>query len=165
MHGALIRLSGATGLASSRCSWNRPAACPRFSAAAASWVGVPPPPFKRTGAGRCARKRPRLGFTASLPSAAPPLPDGLGTHRALRVRGAPRRHHDYAHVSKAQDRRHSRGRTGGRHTHRPRARSIRRRPPPLIRLKRCGRRGSSPRCSRAGAHWRERSGPQRRNAR
>ena len=28
MHGALIRLSGATGLASSRCSWNRPA---RFS--------------------------------------------------------------------------------------------------------------------------------------
>jgi hypothetical protein len=61
--------------------------------------------------------------------------------------------------------RHSRGRTGGRHTHRPRARSIRRRPPPLIRLKRCGRRGSSPRCSRVGAHWRERSGPQRRNAR
>ena len=51
------------------------------------------------------------------------------------------------------------------HTHRPRARAIRRRPPPLIRLKRCGRRGSSPRCSRAGAHWRERSGPQRRNAR
>ena len=51
------------------------------------------------------------------------------------------------------------------HTHRPRARAIRRRPPPLIRLKRCGRRGSSPRCSRAGAHWRERWGPQRRNAR
>ena len=39
---------------------------------------------------------------------------------------------------------------------RPRARAIRRRPPPLIRLKRCGRRGSAPRYSRAGAHWRER---------
>jgi len=51
------------------------------------------------------------------------------------------------------------------HTHRPRARAIRRRPPPLIRLKRCGRRGSAPRYSRAGAHWRERWGPQRRNAR
>jgi hypothetical protein len=28
MHGALIRLSGATGLAFSRCSWNRPARFP-----------------------------------------------------------------------------------------------------------------------------------------
>jgi len=39
------------------------------------------------------------------------------------------------------------------------------RPAPLIRLKRCGRGGSSPRCSRAAAHRRERSGPRRRNAR
>ena len=37
------------------------------------------------------------------------------------------------------------------------------RPAPLIHLKRCERRGSSPRCSRAGAHRPERSGPQRRN--
>ena len=43
-------------------------------------------------------------------------------------------------------------------------RSIKGRPAPLIRLKRCERRGSSPRCSRAAAHRPERSGPQRQNA-
>jgi hypothetical protein len=35
MHGALIRLSGATGLASSRCSWNRPA---RFPSRVSLWL-------------------------------------------------------------------------------------------------------------------------------